>query len=186
MQDYIDLAEKNGVTLFDNGVCQFCDANVKRGIHECLEIFNTGFQEIDFSKSKNHIYRFLIVDAHTLQHPEIHGRWNNHFHLSRLHLVFKYNIQWSYELSPKLSDHLNMYKVNNSNEYLVPPRVLERGKITTSDIREKSNDEEECKKMIIKWAKEVYSVWCNSYVFVDNISKVFIANNNSRLNYANI
>ena len=46
MQDYIDLARKNGVTLLDNGKCQFCGANTQRGIHECLEIFNLGFQEI--------------------------------------------------------------------------------------------------------------------------------------------
>ena len=44
MQDYIDLAEKNGVKLVDFGNCQFCGAKTKRGIHECLEIFNLGFQ----------------------------------------------------------------------------------------------------------------------------------------------
>jgi len=66
MQDYIDLAEKNGVTLLDNGKCQFCGGNTKRGIHECLEIFNLGFQVIDFTNIENHKYRFLIVDAHTL------------------------------------------------------------------------------------------------------------------------
>ncbi|MFZ1806223.1 MAG: DUF5946 family protein, partial [Cyclobacteriaceae bacterium] len=94
MQDYIALAEKNGVVLLDKGKCQFCGAHTQRGIHECLEIFNLGFQDIDFSNTENHIYRFWIVDAHTLQHPEIHGRWNNHFHLTRLHLIFKYDVQW--------------------------------------------------------------------------------------------
>ena len=103
MQDYINFTEKNGVTLLDNGKCQFCGANTKRGIHECLEIFNLGFQDIDLTKTENHMYRFLIVDAHTLQHPEIHGRWNNHFHLLRLHLIFEYKIMWTYKLSPKLS-----------------------------------------------------------------------------------
>ena len=90
MQDYIDKAKKNGVTLLGNGRCQFCDAETTRGIHECVEIFSLGFQMIDYSKIDNHLYRFLTVDAHTLQHPEIHGRWNNHFHLTRQHLIFKY------------------------------------------------------------------------------------------------
>jgi len=127
MQDYIDLAEKNGIKLLDKGKCQFCGANTKRGIHECLEIFNIGFQEIAFSIPENHFYRFLIVDAHTLQHPEIHGRWNNHFHLTRLHLIFKFYIRWTYNLSPKLSDYLNKYRVHKQDEYLYPPKLLERG-----------------------------------------------------------
>lgn len=113
MQDYIDFAAKNGVVLQNTGSCQFCGAETERGVHECLEIFNLGFQQIDFSKSPNHLFRFLIVDAHTLQHPEIHGRWNNHFHLTRLHLIFEYRVQWNYALSPKLSDHLNQYKAHH-------------------------------------------------------------------------
>ncbi len=58
-------------------------------------------------------------------------RWNNHFHLSRLHLVFKYDIKWTYTLSPKLSDYLNKYKAHKHNEYLIPPKTLKRGNITT-------------------------------------------------------
>lgn len=174
MQDYIDLAEKNGVALLDNGKCQFCGANTKRGIHECLEVFNLGFQEIDFSNIENHIYRFLIVDAHTLQHPEIHGRWNNHFHLTRLHLIFKYEIKWTYELSPRLSDYLNKYKDQKHNEYLAPPELLKRGDITTTDIKEKSTNEKECKDLIKKWALEVYEKWSVQHNIVDVIAKGFL------------
>ncbi|WP_299246570.1 DUF5946 family protein [uncultured Aquimarina sp.] len=174
MQDYINLAEKNGVTLSSEGACQFCGAATKRGIHECLEIFNLGFQEIDFSNIENHIYRFLIVDAHTLQHPEIHGRWNNHFHLSRLHLIFEYGIKWTYELSPKLSDYLNKYKVHKQNEYLNPPEILKRGNITTTDIKKKSTNETECKDLIKKWAFDVYYKWSNSHNVVDKIAKGFL------------
>ncbi|WP_106793441.1 DUF5946 family protein [Aquimarina sp. Aq78] len=174
MQDYIDLAEKNGVILLANGKCQFCGANTKRGIHECLEIFNLGFQNIDFSNIENHSYRFLIVDAHTLQHPEIHGRWSNHFHLSRLHLVFNYNVKWTYDLSPKLSDYLNTYKVHKQDEYLNPPKTLERGNITTTDIIENSTNETECKSIIKNWALEVYNSWNTHHSIVDNIAKGFL------------
>ncbi|WP_187388238.1 hypothetical protein [Seonamhaeicola marinus] len=31
------------------------------------------FQDIDFTQVENQLYRFLIVDAHTLQLPEIHA-----------------------------------------------------------------------------------------------------------------
>lgn len=172
MQDYIGLAEKNGVTLFDQGDCQFCGAHTTRGVHECLEIFN--FHKIDFSSVAHHIYRFLIVDAHTLQHPEIHGRWNNHFHLSRLHLIFKYNVKWAYELSPHLSNCLNKYKVNKQNEYLIPPEVFDRGAITSSDILREDISEKEVKVLIKKWALEVYNKWNAYHSTVDQIAKEFV------------
>lgn len=174
MQDYIDLAEKNGVILLDKGKCQFCGANTTRGIHECLEIFNLGFHGIDFTKPENHIFRFLIVDAHTLQHPEIHGRWNNHFHLTRLHLILNYNIKWTYKLSPKLSDYLNMYKINKQDEYLLPPELLKRGNITTTDVLKHSDNEAKCKDLIRKWAIEVYEKWKDNHSIVDNIAKGYL------------
>lgn len=177
MQDYIDLAKKNGVALLDIGKCQFCGANTKRGIHECVEVFNLGFQEIDFSNIENHMYRFLIVDAHTLQHSEIHGRWSNHFHLLRLHLIFKYEIKWNYELSPKLSDYLNKYKVRKQDEYLRPPELLKRGNITTTDIKEKSTNETDCKGLIREWALAVYEKWNTHYNVVDTIAKGFLEKN---------
>lgn len=174
MQDYMDLAAKNEVLLLNKGKCQFCGANTKRGVHECIEIFNTGFEQIDFSTVENHIYRFLIVDSHTLQHSEIHGRWNNHFHLSRLHLIFKYNIKWSYKLSPKLSNYLNKYKVDKQTEYLVPPPLLKRGKITVTDVLERSNNEADCKSLIQQWAFEVYNTWNTHHNVVDTIAKTFL------------
>lgn len=119
MQDYINTAAKNGVTLLASGSCQFCGATTKRGIHECLEIFSLGFK-LDYSIATNHLFRFVSVDAHALQHPEIHGRWNNHFHLTRLHLIFQYKIKWNYKLSSKLSGHLNRYKAHKGNEHLEP------------------------------------------------------------------
>lgn len=174
MQDYIDLAAKNGVELLSDGACQFCGAQTTRGIHECLEIFNLGFQVIDFSNSENHIYRFLIVDAHTLQHPEIHGRWSNHFHLLRLHLIIKYNVKWTYKLSPKLSDHLNKYKANHPNQYLDPPEILQRGSITTTDIKQKSINQSECKDLIKKWSFQVYNKWKNHHNTIDHIAQGFV------------
>lgn len=170
MQDYIDIAARNGVTLIDHGSCQFCGAKTKRGIHECLEIFNLGFQGIDFSSPEHHIFRFLIVDAHTLQHPEIHGRWNNHFHLTRLHLIFRYQVNWTYQLSPKLSDHLNRYKMKHPNEYLTPPPALYRGTITTTDVQ----DSKDVKKIVMQWAQEVYSVYQDHHNIVDRIAQNFM------------
>ena len=155
-------------------IVNFCGAETSVGVHECLEIFNLGFQHIDFSDPRNHMYRFLIVDAHTLQHPEIHGRWNNHFHLTRLQLIIKYNIKWQYHLSPQLSDHLNAYKKNNADEYLEPPPILQRGNVTTTDVLNYSNNETECKAIIEKWAIEVHRAWEKSHPIVDGIAQGFL------------
>ncbi len=170
MQDYIDLAEKNGVVLLDQGNCQFCGAKAQRGIHECMEIFNLGFQNIDYSLPENHYYRFLIVDAHTLQHPEVHGRWNNHFHLTRLRLMFEYEVSWTYALSPKLSDCLNIYKKEFPDEKLCPPEPLQRGSITSSDIQIAKDQ----KSIIVNWAKEVYEAWSEHHSTVDKIALRFL------------
>ena len=72
----------------------------------------------------------------------------------RLHLIFKYGIEWRYELSSKLSDYLNKYKVYKKNEFLTPPKVLQRGNITTTDIQKKSTNEKDCKELIRKWTTE--------------------------------
>lgn len=181
MQDYIEIASKNGVTLADEGECQFCDAKTKRGVHECMEIFNLGFQSIDYNDPENHMYRFFIVDAHTLQHPEIHGRWSNHFHLARLHLIFKYNVAWSYKLSPKLSDSLNQYKEQKQNEYLVSPEPLKRGTITSTDVLEVAQDEIKCKSMIRSWAMDVYEAWNTNLETINPIAQMFLDENSNSI-----
>ncbi|MEN1785155.1 MAG: DUF5946 family protein [Bacteroidota bacterium] len=167
------MAIKNGVPLLDQGVCQCCGARTQKGIYECVALFNSGFQAIDFSDRNNHIYRFLSVDAHALQHPEIHGRWSNHFHLTRLHLILTYKVYWTYRRSPKLSDYLNKYKARNPQEYLTPPKVLERGNTTITDFQEKAHSSDASKALVHKWAKEVYQAWHQSHKVVDPISKGF-------------
>ncbi|WP_203256561.1 DUF5946 family protein [Hyunsoonleella ulvae] len=175
MQDYIAFAHKKNIVLLDKGKCQFCGANTKHGIHECLEIFNLDIG-IDVSKLQNHIFKFLIVDAHALQHPEIHGRWSNHFHLTRLHLIFKYDINWTYKMSPKLSNQLNIYKSKKQYEVLIPPETMQRGLITSTDILEKPKSPSETKEWIKKWAWSTYDSWDANHKVVDVIAHQFLNN----------
>lgn len=181
MQDYIDIASKNGFTLIGQGKCQFCGSDIERGIHECIELFSQiAYESIDYSNLENHIFRFIAVDAHTLQHPEIHGRWNNHFHLTRQHLIFHYHVQWNYDLSTKLSDHLNEYKIQNSEETLKPP-TPNRGSITTNEVINDSSIETDCREMTLKWGIEVYNSWSHHHDIVDRIARGFIEKNKSQL-----
>ena len=176
MQDFIDQANKNGVTLHDKGRCQFCGADYQKGIFECMDNYNNGLQLLDFNNPEHQISRFLSVDAHALQHPEIHGRWSNHFHLTRLHLILDKNQTWHYTKSPILSDYLNEYKINRPDELLTIPKPLCRGKITAKDLI-KATTANECVERINKWAYEVYHAWSASHSIVSQIADGFIDNN---------
>jgi Family of unknown function (DUF5946) len=175
MQDFIDQANKNGTILLDKGRCQFCGADYNRGIFECMDNYNNGLELLDFNIRENDMSRFLSVDAHALQHPEIHGRWSNHFHLIRLNLVFEKKQIWTYEKSPLLSDYLNNYKMNKPNEFLNLPKPLERGNITAKDLR-KAATSEECVELIKKWAEEVYHAWGLNHSLVSQIAVGFLEN----------
>ncbi len=59
------------------------------------------------------------------------------------------------------------------DEYLSPPEVLNRGKITTTDILNVS-DEATCKEMIESWAHEVYKTWSSHHQTVDFIASKFM------------
>lgn len=118
----------------------------------------------------------MIVDAHALQHPEIHGRWSNHFHLTRLHLIFKYDINWTYKMSPKLSNQLNIYKSKKQYEVLIPPETMQRGLITSTDILEKPKSPSETKEWIKKWAWSTYNSWSANHKVVDVIAHQFLNN----------
>lgn len=163
MQQYHEMADKNGVVLVADGPCQFCGSATERGVHECVELFSLGVDVLDFSNPENHYFRFLVVDAHTLQHPEIQGRWNNHFHLTHQHLMYHHNIAWNYKLSPRRSDYLKAYKRSNASEHLAPPSPLYRGSITITDLLDRGVNEEETKRVIVVWGREVYDAWSVHY-----------------------
>ncbi len=180
MQSYIDFANKNGVVLLEKGKCQFCGANVSDGIKDCVDLFNNKLDaSLNFYNPENYIYKFLSVDAHTLQHPEIHGRWNNHLHLTRLHLILKYKINWTYKSSTILSNCLNKYKQTHLDEYLIPPRPLERGSLTITDIINHSQNEQKFKEMIKRWSVEVYTSWNKYHITVEKIAENYIDNTSS-------
>ncbi len=173
MQDFIEQAEKKGIKLLEVGKCQFCGADYQNGIFGCMENYNNGISILDLNSSENNIYRFLSVDSHALQHPEIHGRWSNHFHLTRLNLILEKKQKWDYKTSPLLSDYLNKYKLIKPNEFLIIPKPLERGKITSKELT-KTLTKNECIETIKNWANQVYEIWKLNHSLVSDIADGFI------------
>lgn len=182
MQDFIDQARKNGVMLFDKGRCQFCGADYQKGIFDCMDNYNNGLELLDYNNSDYHLSIFLSVDAHALQHPEIHGRWSNHFHLTRLNLIFDKKQKWDYKKSPILSNYLNEYKLKRPDEFLTIPKPLERGNLTAKDII-KATTADECVELTRKWAKEVYYAWLSNHSLVSQIADGFLYDNDNRKKY---
>lgn len=173
MKDFIEQADKNKIILYDKGSCQFCGADYERGIFECMENYNNGLM-LDFSNPDFHLTRFMSVDAHALQHPEIHGRWSNHFHLTRLNLIFDKKIAWNYGLSPLLSDYLNKYKVQHPDEVLITPKPMERGNITTKDLLNATSIAESI-QLVKSWAYAVYESW-EANLVISEIANGFMKN----------
>lgn len=174
MQDFQDQARKNGVELHDTGACQFCGAYYPKGIFDCMANYNAGLEPLNLNDANHHVSRFLSVDAHALQHPEIHGRWSNHFHLTRLNLILEKKQEWSYSKSPLLSHFLNEYKASRPEEFLLVPEPLQRGKLTAKDLLTATNAEE-CAELIKKWAEQVYEAWKQNHTLVTNIANGFLA-----------
>jgi len=64
MQDFADQANKNGVTLLNVGKCQFCGADYKKGIFDCMDNYNNRLELLDFNNAEHYISRFLSVMRH--------------------------------------------------------------------------------------------------------------------------
>lgn len=172
MQDLINYARKNGITIEEEGCCQFCGSPVSRGVYECLANVHHIAEVLDFSNPKHFVTRFLSVDAMALQHCEIHGPWNNHIHLTRLCLIFEKQIEWDYSKTPQLSNIINHYKKNKS-EFLTPPPLMQRGTLTTSDLLTATTPDE-CIDAVDNWARGVYDAFSNHHALASSIAEIFI------------
>lgn len=128
MQEWQEQAKKNNLALIEKGECQLCGSKTSQGISECVEKSAYVTHRLRHDEGIKHMTVFLSVDAHALQHSEIHGRWSNHFHLTRLYLIFRENIKWNYKYSPILSDVVNLYKNNHLNEVIEAPEAKKEGR----------------------------------------------------------
>jgi len=173
MQDWREQAKKNGIQIIGKGKCQLCGANTLSGIVECVEKLGLVSHRLNHSDGVANMTIFKCVDSHMLQHPEIHGRWNNHYHLSRLNLILHQNIRWDYHYSTILSNVLDEYKSRNFNKKIKSPEIGNRGILTISDIEE-IESENEYKELVNEWTKCVYESYIDGHKIAEEISKKFI------------
>lgn len=172
MKDWKNQANKNNLKIEENGKCQLCGALLTSGISQCVDISSNINHKLNHKAGIDSMTIFLCVDAHALQHAEIHGRWNNHFHLTRLNLILNENIKWNYKLSPLLSEVVDSYKASRLEERIIPPVIGKRGNTTVFNVNNTSEDEEYI-KVVYRWAREVYNAFENGHDIVEQLSNIF-------------
>lgn len=150
----IQLYEEALANGQDANECHICGASITDGLKGCFE----QFAELGTKSYVNPNYGrsyFYGVDAHALQHPEIHGKKNNAAHLLRLCWLFAYDQHEQSHLVPKW---WQQYLSRAEIPILEPPLFKQRGNITIATILQAQNDEEHL-QLMRDWAESVYQAW---------------------------
>jgi hypothetical protein len=154
MQDFRQQAVKNGVTLIGSGACQFCGAVVEHGVAECLDLLGELAGRVRKEREYGEVHLFS-VDAHALQHPEIHGRLNNHVHLLSLCLMIERGA--SSAMGTRKPAVEKFLALGREWPPLAPPAVGERGVLTVRDIAGASVEQRP--ELARRWGEEVWEAW---------------------------
>ena len=179
MKTWKEQASKNGLAIEEDGNCQLCGAMTSKGLSECIYKSSMIIHKLEHNLGVKNMTIFLCVDTYALQHSEVHGRWNNHFHLSRLNLILNRKIQWNYKFSSILSHILDTYKLKNENEIIENLELKNRGLITVVDIQKTKLDADYV-KIVNKWALEVFEKYVNGHQIVNEISEIFLRKINNK------
>lgn len=173
MPKWLEQAAKNDLEILEDGQCQLCGSDTLHGITECVATAGKITHKISQEKGIQHMTIFLCVDAHALQHTLIHGRWNNHFHLTRLHLILRHQAQWTYDLTTVLNEVLDAYKLKHADERIVDPDQAHRSTITVIDV-DASHDEDEYVRLVWQWAEQVYTSFADSHPIAQSLAELFL------------
>ena len=135
-------------------VCHCCGARIREGLKGCCEMFldlcSLGYSHPEYRQAV-----FYGVDAHALQHPEIHGKKSSAGHLLRLHWIFERGQQARSGRVPEWWQH---YLECEEIPLLEPPGVGARGDVTIADVT-KADSPREYAAHVQYWAWSAYEAW---------------------------
>lgn len=133
-------------------VCQCCGARVAEGLKGCFELFaELGLRR--YNDPAGDPPFFYGVDAHALQHPEVHGKKNNAADLLRLHWIFAHDAHAHAGTVPRWWQH---YLAHYDVPRLEPP--VARGDVTVVDVAAAATPDEYT-VLLRAWAEAVYQAW---------------------------
>jgi hypothetical protein len=135
-------------------VCHCCSARVREGLKGCFELFlercTLGYAPPEYRQAM-----FYGVDAHALQHPEIHGRKSIAGHLLRLHWIFEHG---EHARVGRVPQWWQQYLECEEIQYLEPPKL--RGAVTVTDeVLVAAETAREHAAAMQYWAWSVYQAW---------------------------
>jgi hypothetical protein len=132
--------------------CSCCGAAVAEGVKGCFELFAAVNMQ-GYGDATRGGATFYGVDAHALQHPEIHGKKNNAAHLLRLCWIFEHN---AHAHAGGVPAWWQRYLARSDIPLLDPP--AQRGALTVADAAHSATAEEYATCMR-RWAEAVYAAW---------------------------
>lgn len=154
MQDFRRHAARNGITIQENGPCQFCGAAVEQGVEACLQLLTELFDRARVEKDYAQAHLFS-VDAYALQHPELHGPLNNHVHLLSLCLMLERGA--SAAIGSRKPAVEKFLALGRSWPALDSPPAGRRGACTVKHLLDASADERA--PLARRWAEDVWQAW---------------------------
>jgi hypothetical protein len=149
-------------------VCHCCGAAVETGVQGCFELF-AQVCALGYSDPHYRQANFYGVDAHALQHPEIHGQKNNALHLLRLSWIFEYNAHAHSGTVPRWWQD---YARRGDIPLLAPP--VERGQLTIVEVTAASTPAAQA-ELMRQWAWSVYRAWRSHHAWARaELKRIFI------------
>lgn len=156
MQTIEDYANKSGVVLQKEGHCQFCGSRVTGGVYQCFDVFHQIVGEASNPNDVRAAVQLIIVDAHALQHFEVHGVRNNNFHLLRLLGIYEHEM--SSRIGTDYSFLSPILDLNISVPHLESPIAGNRGTLTITDVYE-AIDNSHSVEAVKNWGQDVFKAW---------------------------
>ena len=165
MQDWREQAAKRSVTIMDSGPCQFCGAAFTGGVAECMEVYAevSGRMALGLDYAQVHL---ITVDAHALQHPEIHGRLNNNFHLVSLAHILERGGSAAMGQRRAFLDSILTGKLPIPP--LEPPPPLQRGALTVADVYAAQTPIAH-EAAVRAWGQSVWGAWAAYHTWARTI-----------------
>ncbi len=172
MQKWRVQAEKSNVIILEEGKCQLCGSRTTKGIGECFEKAAYISHRFSHDEGIRRMSLFLCVDAFALQHPETQRRWSVHLHLARLYLILAGEIRWKYAYTAILSEVVDAFKIEHSDQVIEPPAVQERGETTITDV-EKATSGGQYMNLVDQWARGAFESFKDGHPIARSIAKRF-------------
>ena len=133
--------------------CPYCGAAIADGDADCQPLYAEFLYKL-YNNPGYAAVAFLTVDAHALQHPEIHGYKNNAFHLLRLYWQLEFGGDALHDRGPR------WLQVQFDGKVDVPKldAPAQRGAITVADAM-RAETVPELAALVQQWGQAVWGAW---------------------------